>query len=373
MERETTLRLSRLDTVEDWTACEERLAELEVRCPLEPWANRAFWGGNHILRGGRGEHWLVEWTEGQERVPWAATVLRKVPWTRGPVTFSVLRSVDNGSIAIPVLLTSPARRREALDLLADELPRLREVTGADLLVFSRLKADWSRLLADALHRRGTPHRRRHQLDSRLILLPEELGTYMDARRDICRDNARRRRKWRREGGGELAVEHLWLASPPDSPPRAWDDFLALHRNSWQVLGAARDHGISPTASETHLRGLTRRWIAIGARVLLSILRADGRAMAAYLSIVRDGEALLIVTCHDPSERRLGPGVILLENLVARLHELGCRTLVLGEGEAGDWKRRWANGDESLEQLSLALPSWRARIWSLATALRGAAA
>lgn len=140
-----------------------------------------------------------------------------------------------------------------------------------------------------------------------------------------RDLARRRRQL--AALGELRAE--W----PDGRERLDEllaEGLALEGSGWKDE-AGTAIASSPTAARFY--AAVARWAAAEGILGLGFLRLDGRALAFQLSFWDERSSWMLKGGFDQRFRRHSPGVLMLQELVARTYELGLpRAELLGDEE-----------------------------------------
>lgn len=137
-----------------------------------------------------------------------------------------------------------------------------------------------------------------------------------------------KRRWRRlEDAGRLEV--------------AWEeggerlDELLVEGLSLEGSGWKEEAGSAIASSETTSDFYTAvaRWAAARGLLRLGFLRLDGRALAFQFTLWDDRRCYLLKTGFDPAHRREAPGIVLLDELIARAHALGLeRAELLGDEE-----------------------------------------
>jgi len=142
-----------------------------------------------------------------------------------------------------------------------------------------------------------------------------------------------RRGWRRIDRGELAVREV---RSPRALGEALDDVFSIALESWQ--GQQGTSIASSPESRAFYREACLR-LAREGRFLLGLLIVDGRPIAFDLQAVLGDRAWSFHRGFVPDRARLGPGVVLLGELLRRHARRGVRSCELFQ-PATDDKRRW---------------------------------
>ncbi|TVR11529.1 MAG: GNAT family N-acetyltransferase [Salinarimonadaceae bacterium] len=127
----------------------------------------------------------------------------------------------------------------------------------------------------------------------------------------------RRKSLRRLRNGLAALGVVSADALVSGFAEAVENFLALERSGWK---GRRGTSLADDPNATAMaRTLFSDAAAPGARRIDRLL-LDGRPVAMSMSLVQDGVAVLWKTAFDESLRRFAPGIVLEDEIVARLHE-----------------------------------------------------
>jgi CelD/BcsL family acetyltransferase involved in cellulose biosynthesis len=176
-------------------------------------------------------------------------------------------------------------------------------------------------------------------------------TRIDRHRRKEIDRCRRRLK------DEHALDYEWAIPDRDRVDRLLDEGLRLEASGWK--GRAGTAIVSDPATASFYREVAR-WAAERGWLRLGFLRADGRAVAFELALEKDGVISLIKGAYDEALARVGPGILLLHDLLEDAFARGIEEIdLLGGSER--YKLQWAHATRS-----------RSRVSSFASTPRGTA-
>jgi CelD/BcsL family acetyltransferase involved in cellulose biosynthesis len=167
------------------------------------------------------------------------------------------------------------------------------------------------------------------------------------------------RKARNKLNALPGVEWVHATDPPELAP-AYEAFLSVEASGWKADQDALQRSPRKAA---FFRRMVEHYGARG-RCEISLLRLEGRTLAAQLSVV-DAETLyLMKIAYDEDSRRLAPGNMLMERLLERLgrqREIRYVNLISGEPWHDDW--RAASVDKF--HAYVFAPTWRGHLGHLA--------
>ena len=278
----------------------------------------------------------------------------------------VLRALANAHTPIFELVAVDAAARRELAELALELTARR-------LELRELDADGptAAAMADAARCRQVPIRMRELRRAPRVLLGAGPGEYPASLAGKRRRDLKRRRR-RLDDAGELEVS--WR----DGRERL-DELLAegfaLEGSGWKEQAGT---AIASTAPTLRFYEGVARWAADQGLLRLGFLRLDGRPIAFQLTLWDDRSCYLLKTGFDRAYNREGPGVVLLDELIARAHAMGLKTAEL-LGDSEPHKMVFAQGHRTMIRAQAFAPTLSGRLDRLARsyarplARRGAAA
>jgi CelD/BcsL family acetyltransferase involved in cellulose biosynthesis len=278
------------------------------------------------------------------------------------------------------VLKAPANAHTpTFELIAEDAAAGRELVDVALALTTKrlelreLDADGptAAAMTDAARRRPTPVRVRELRQAPWVRLgagPEDYPASLAGKR---RRDLRRRRR-RLDDAGE--VQMCWH----DGHERL-DELLAegfaLEGSGWKE-GAGT--AIASTATTLRFYEDTARWAAMQGLLRIGFLRLDGRPVAFQLTLWDDHSCYLLKTGFDRRYHREAPGILLLDELVARAHALGLETVEL-LGDSEPHKMVFAQGHRSMVRAQAFAPTLSGRFDRVARgyarplARRGAAA
>lgn len=150
--------------------------------------------------------------------------------------------------------------------------------------------------------------------------------------------------WRR--GRRFAEQHELTFDYDAEPDRAHlDELFALSELRWNSKAAAM---VGLFAGESGRAFLTEVVPALRERGVarLSLVRADGRAVAARLGFESGDAYLGYKECFDPDCSQLGPGQYMTSQVLHAVEERGLHEFDFLRGE-GAHKSKWANGEREV--------------------------
>lgn len=237
-----------------------------------------------------------------------------LPIARGGA-FCGWRRADAAFASPFTTLSTPLVARDAPGGWADELLALAlDAAPGGCLVMPRLpvrSAAGAALLA-AASRSGAAHA---LLDAFARPVATPAGDYAAfARRAYGKS---RRKSLRRLRNGLSALGTLGADVVVSDFGASVANFLALERSGWK--GRRGTALADDPRAAAMLSSLFSEAAAPGSRRVDRLL-LDGRPIAMSMSLVQDGVAVLWKTAFDESLRRFAPGIVLEDEIVARLHE-----------------------------------------------------
>lgn len=140
---------------------------------------------------------------------------------------------------------------------------------------------------------------------------------------------RKRRKWL-EQQGALSQTHHCEVSEVEA---AFEEFLVLEASGWKGRSSARGQAILRSPAVTNFFRRAVAGLAARGQVRVSALRLDGRAIAVQVVLVSGDTAFGWKTAYDETFRTGAPGLLLYEDLTARL--LGDRAIASGDSCSQD--------------------------------------
>jgi len=148
-----------------------------------------------------------------------------------------------------------------------------------------------------------------------------------------RRKAMRRRRRRLEEGGEVTIE--WVDGS-ERLDELLDEGLAVEGSGWK---AAAGTAINSRAETDRYYRAIAEWAASVSALELGFVRLDGRAIAFQLALWDETSCYALKAGFDPEFRKVGPGVLLLHDMIVRAHERRVETVEL-LGDATDFKLSW---------------------------------
>jgi len=324
------------------------VAEL-LRPPLSLDGLKADW--ERLYRSsGREPSVSFEWSRGilqnhlAGRDDWFIAVLRRGGQVAGIVPMLTSRERLFGR---PVTTLQPIQERYNTHsdlLLADDDP---DLLGAWLDAVGRLRGEWDllrmtrilengafdRALSGELARRRARCRWRLERPSFHLRLPDSYEGYLAQRSGKLRNYLKRAEK-KLAADGAVAFSGV----EPDGFARAYEDLLAIERESWK-----HDHGtaISTIAhQEGFYRDLAEAALASG-MLHLTFLRLGGAAIAYNLGLVAGGCYYYLKTSYRQQYRAHGAASVGRARLIAQLIAEG-RAALDFPGEPYEWEQQWTD-------------------------------
>ncbi|MCG6122288.1 MAG: GNAT family N-acetyltransferase [Microvirga sp.] len=212
-------------------------------------------------------------------------------------------------------LSTPLVARDAPDGWADELLALiLGLASGSCMVLPRLAVETeagSAMLASA-RRSGSAHGLLDAFARPVATPAADYATFAQRAYGKSRRKSLRRLRNGLAGQGVVSCDVL-----TGDFGTAVEDFLALESSGWKGRrGTALADDPRATAMLRALFGDA----ATSATRRVDRLMVDGRPVAMSMSLVQDGVAVLWKTAFDESLRRFAPGIVLEDEIVARLHE-----------------------------------------------------
>jgi CelD/BcsL family acetyltransferase involved in cellulose biosynthesis len=155
---------------------------------------------------------------------------------------------------------------------------------------------------------------------------------------------------RRKAEREHTLELRGLVMPRDLDAQLTTAFR-LEASGWK--GDRRTAIISSPQTERFYRQVAREFHAVGA-FRLSEMWLDGRLAAVALSLIHGRRAFTLKVAYDERDRRLGPGFILLMDMIERCFELGLEAYEFS-GPDAQYERRFATGERTHRRLRIYRP------------------
>jgi CelD/BcsL family acetyltransferase involved in cellulose biosynthesis len=144
------------------------------------------------------------------------------------------------------------------------------------------------------------------------------------------------------------LDYEWAIPDPDTVDKLLDDGFRVEASGWK--GRAGTAILSDRATASFYRELAR-WSSSRGWLRLGFLRADGRAAAFELALEKDGVISLLKGGYDEALSRMGPGILLLHDLLEDAFARGIREVdLLGGSER--YKLQWADATRSRSRLSV---------------------
>jgi CelD/BcsL family acetyltransferase involved in cellulose biosynthesis len=179
--------------------------------------------------------------------------------------------------------------------------------------------------------------------------------------------------WRR--GRRFAEQHD-LAFDDDAEPddRGMAALFELSRLRWDTKDRPMVGLFAGTAGREFLADVVPALRAEG-RARLSLVHADGAAVAARLGFEVGDTYLGYKECFDPSIKALGPGQYLTSRVLHAIDDRGLREFDFLRGE-GAHKSKWANGERVVGYWTMHAGGSRGRVaerlmwWQLRRRQRG---
>lgn len=185
--------------------------------------------------------------------------------------------------------------------------------GPVILPLMALESPPARALQAALLRRGLDSAVLDPFDRPVLQRRADAGAY-EAGLGRSRRKSLRRLRNRLQEVGQIEMTSSTSGEPL---AQAVEDFLALEAAGWKGRqGTALASRPGTAAFARHLFAATAGPVAVRA----DCLRLDGRPIAVSLAVLCGGTAFLLKTAYAEDLRRLGPGVVLEDEIVRLLHQ-----------------------------------------------------
>jgi CelD/BcsL family acetyltransferase involved in cellulose biosynthesis len=150
------------------------------------------------------------------------------------------------------------------------------------------------------------------------------------------------------------LDYEWVAPDRDRVDALLDEGLRLEASGWK--GRAGTAIVSDPATATFYREIAR-WAASQGWLRLGFLRADGKAVAFEFALEKDGVVSLLKGGYDEGLSRLGPGILLLHDLLEDAFARGSTEVdLLGGSER--YKLQWADATRDRSRVSAFSPTPR---------------
>lgn len=189
-----------------------------------------------------------------------------------------------------------------------------------------------------------------------IVLDSDWEGYRRQRsRKLVTEIRRRRKRLEEEGHLSLTVE-----DGTEELDQLLDGCFKLEAAGWKgQVGTAM---ASKAGTARFYRALAH-WAARRGSLRLAFLKLDGRMLAFDFSIEEGGTHYLLKTSYDPAFGRLGPGILIRSEMLARCFENNLeRYEFLGRDEP--WKHKWTDTSHNLVLFRAFAPSLAGLIdWS----------
>ncbi len=182
-------------------------------------------------------------------------------------------------------------------------------------------------------------------------------TYLAGRSKNLRKDLRRRSRRLSERGEHAFEFHRGPAAA--GPP--FDELLVLEGAGWK--GREGTAIVSSTNQLDFYRSLAA-WTAGRDALGVSILRHEGKAIAANLCIDFHGVSYQLKAAYDERQSALSPGKLLLAADIERAFAAGISRIDLG-GHAEDYKLPWATSSEPVSEAEAYLTGPRGGVRRLA--------
>ena len=321
-----------------------------LRPPLSLDSVRGDW--ERLYRGsGREPSVSFEWSRAilqnhlAGRDDWFIVVLRQAGQVVGIVPMMTSRERMLGRSVVTLQPIQEKYNTHSDLLLADGSPAL---VGAWLDAIGGRRAEWDLLqmsrvlehgalaaaLSSELARRRAGHRWRLERPSFHLPLPATYPAYLAQRSGKLRNYLKRAEK---KLAGEGSVEFSRV-QPGDPFAAAYDDLLAVERDSWK-----HDHGTAISAiahQEGFYRDLSEAALASG-MLHLTFLRLAGVPIAYNLGLVAGPCYFYLKTSYRQQYRAHGAATIGRARLVDALITEGCTALDF-PGEPYEWEQQWTD-------------------------------
>lgn len=241
-------------------------------------------------------------------------------------------------------LARHGRERE----VARETARAIAGAGAQVVTFEGVPAGsrWPALLSEAWPGPGRPRVARAASSAAPVvdLAAQDFDAWFMARTSHFRQRLRKSRKLLLDQGGTARL------ATPDTVERDIESFIRLHTARWEGRGGS---GALTPAVMGMVRDLGRE-LPAGRRLRVWSLDVDGKTIASSIVLVAGGEVAYWLNGFDADYGAISPSRLSILTVIEDGFRLGADRLDLGEG-AFDYKRRFADGEETLQWLWLVPP------------------
>jgi CelD/BcsL family acetyltransferase involved in cellulose biosynthesis len=144
-----------------------------------------------------------------------------------------------------------------------------------------------------------------------------------------------------------SLAYQWVIPDRDQVDRLLDEGLGLEASGWK--GRAGTAIVSDPATASFYRGMAR-WASSRGWLRLGFLRADGKAVAFELALEKNGVVSLLKGAYEESLSHVGPGILLLHDLLEDAFDRGTKEVdLLGGSER--YKLQWADATRSRSSIS----------------------
>jgi CelD/BcsL family acetyltransferase involved in cellulose biosynthesis len=219
------------------------------------------------------------------------------------------------------------------DAAAAALAQALFTTGAPRLTLAFLGADDCAVLAGAAGGAGYVTVERTLLRSPYIDLAQGWEAFEQSLGSSAQMAMRRRRR-RLAELGEVTLEAYDGSGAPFA--ERFDELVALERLGWKG-----EQGTAIASRPETLRFYREvgAWAAQRGWLRIHLLRLDGTAIAAVFGLRAHGVHASLKIGHDPAHQKLGPGVMLMHDVIQEAFTEECKTVEL-LGDEDPLKRSW---------------------------------
>jgi CelD/BcsL family acetyltransferase involved in cellulose biosynthesis len=242
----------------------------------------------------------------------------------------------------------PLARRGRERAVARETARAVAGAGPHVVTFEGVPArsHWPRLLSEEWPGQGRPWVARAASSTALVvdLAAHDFDAWFMARTSHFRQRLRKSRKLLSDQGGTARL------ATPDTLERDIESLIRLHTARWEDRGGSG--ALTPAVMEM-LRDVGGE-LAAGGRLRVWSLDVDGKTIASSIVLVAGGEVGYWLNGFDADYGGVSPSRLSILTVIEDGFRLGAERLDLGEG-AFEYKRRFADGEETLEWLWVVPP------------------
>ena len=257
------------------------------------------------------------------------------------------RSLGAGTCERVEPLALRGREREVAREVAAAIAR----AGPHVVTFEGIPAGspWPGLLSEAWPDPGRPWLARAASSKALSveLAGQDFDAWFMARTSHFRQRLRKSRKALLDQGGTARL------ATPDTLERDIESFIRLHSARWEGRGGSG----ALTPAVMHMMRDVGRELPAGGRLRVWSLDIGGKTIASSIVLVAGGEVGYWLNGFDADYASISPSRLSILTVIEDAFRLGADRLDLGEG-AFDYKRRFADGEETLDWLWLAPPGAR---------------